>query len=215
MNMIEESIPNQLLELVEECRDALDHSTVAHLSLQWRRKIWILFGPRQMQGNKAIFTQGHFRRTMLEVSCVKKVLPIWKVKYPNIRIPQDFLVLVEKYLAGETDYLQVSKRLNVLLSALDSEDPRQEPPLWVGYAASAAVGTALQDVSLWPRNNIIDEQTEQDFDEDEWDAAYLAAAAFTGGIPGETENTIEAIGIRREFWRWYLYDAVPAAWKSK
>ena len=97
-------------------------------------------------------------------------------------------------------------RLDDLLG--DSDDPAA---VYVGYAAADVVNTALYDLPALQGDDTAEPIQDEDLDPYEWDASYYAALAAAGGAPGEEGSDPER---RRTFWRWYLSEAVPAAWAT-
>jgi hypothetical protein len=82
--------------------------------------------------------------------------------------------------------------------------------IYVGFAAANTVTTALNDERFHPLN-IEDHLLDDDLDPYQWDASFYAAGAYAGGFTWEEGSSVVR---RREFWEWYLDEAVPLAWNS-
>jgi hypothetical protein len=88
-------------------------------------------------------------------------------------------------------------------------EARFKTAAYVGFAAINAVVVALFDEEteeLDDDGNVI---LDQDLDPFTWDTSFYAAAAYSENEP--EENKIQK---RREFWLWYLNDAVPLAYQA-
>jgi hypothetical protein len=85
-----------------------------------------------------------------------------------------------------------------------------------GYIRDAAVHTvSLARVDYRPEDFEPDRLDEEELDYDQWDASYHASLAAAGTGPREPGgDSAEAVTRRREFWRWYLSEAVPAAFRA-
>lgn len=79
-----------------------------------------------------------------------------------------------------------------------------------GYAALQVLRIALWD-NMYPE--VVEEgTTDEDVDPEDNDYAFCAAASWAGGtIWNESSSSSQ----RQAFWRWWLTEAVPAAWHTK
>jgi hypothetical protein len=80
--------------------------------------------------------------------------------------------------------------------------------VYAGHAACGALRVAIDDEPVGLADQGLDQY---DLDAEEQDTAFLASLAFGGGDEGEAAYRPE---LRRDFWQWYLDEAVPAAWRS-
>ena len=81
-------------------------------------------------------------------------------------------------------------------------------PATVAFAACCALSTAAHDKSYV---GLPPDTDDDDLDSDDWDASFMAAMASAGGEVGDPAASDER---RRQFWLWYLRDAVPKAWQA-
>jgi hypothetical protein len=83
------------------------------------------------------------------------------------------------------------------------------PALMAGYSSTAVLATALfGDTGA----EVPPDTDDPDVDPELQPADYIASMAAGGGVhPGAPGNDAEG---RRAFWRWYLDEAVPAAWRA-
>ncbi len=79
-------------------------------------------------------------------------------------------------------------------------------PACAGHAAAAAVAVALADKKAVDCASGEDDETNSYYD---WDVSYFASIAYAGGGLSNSNADIEK---RREFWKWYLQEAVPDAY---
>ena len=92
-----------------------------------------------------------------------------------------------------------------------TSDSEEEPAAAVGYSALEALSVAVQDEAFDERAVDL-ASSDADLDADEIDAALSASVAYANGAilyPGSDHVR------RREFWEWWLKEAVPAAWAAE
>lgn len=150
----------------------------------------------------------HRRRFNLALRCITYVLPIWKNTYPDDEGVNRMLALAQKALENKVEKESAKKTAYNYWSEVDSLEAETENQLRaasVGYASINVVYVAVRD-------EIFNENMEDDFDEDPfiWDTSFHSFLAYTG-FGGENPEGIEK---NREFWRWYLDEAVPEAYQS-
>jgi hypothetical protein len=194
-------LPPDLSAALERAWAALEQHPLGELILPLRRAIWLAFGP-----------DGHRRRVALSQLAVRRVLPLWDAVHPGNDGPERMLALADRVLTGAVDS-EVARReqdaFEVEVQGFEDDDLRP------GYVGDAAVHTvSLARVDVGPDDfepDVLDEQ----LDYDQWDASYYAALAAAGKGPSEPGgDSAEAVSKRREFWRWYLSEAVPAAYHA-
>ena len=76
------AIPSELQSLIQEANKSLYRHERHDLNLGYRHAIWAAFGDR-----------GHLKHTVLALSSVRHVLPIWQQKFSNDNRPQQVLNL--------------------------------------------------------------------------------------------------------------------------
>jgi hypothetical protein len=194
-------LPSDLSAALAAAWTALEAHPRGELPLPYRRAIWEALGPPHGDGYR--------RRVALSQLAVRHVLPLWDAEHPDDDGPHRMLALADRLVRGEADP-QAARReqdaFAVEVQDLDDEDLR---PGYVGDAAVDTVSTARIDYG--PEDFEPDRLDEQ-LDADQWDASYYAALASAGKGPREPGDTTETQSKRRDFWRWYLTEAVPAAY---
>lgn len=191
---------------------AAKNEVLAHpeyqLAFETRQRVLLDLGPvqRDEKGQYAVIGLGLIRRTRLCIACVRRVLPGWE-SYYDTRDPHTILELAEAYLRQEIDRKKVQQKAYSFRGGLDSTDIQSKDiPFCAGMAAVAAGFTAIMDETLEPRKGISLEQLHDPDDPDQWDCAFWAAAAHAGGMPWATGFDKNRY---RDFWIWYLDQAIP------
>lgn len=193
-----------LQKATEVAREALRNDEEGRLRYNFRREIWKTFD-EDINRRSDI---GHRRRFKLAQTCVSRVLPIWQNAFPANEGVNEMLTLaqqvmnkeLEKEAAKTTAYNYWSE-----VDSLDVETEKQSRAMSVGYASVNVVYVAVRD-------EIFNEQMEDDLDADpyDWDTSFHAFLAYTG-FGSEHPETIEK---NKEFWSWYLDEAIPLAYQS-
>lgn len=207
-------LPEELDVALKSAAEGLASHPRSELILPQRKRIWAALGPCLMDkdGIRAVHGIGLQRRTTLAILCARHVRPVWEQVWPNDDDPHQMIKTAELYLNQALDFDSVEERKNQYLGKLDNllSKGEHEAAINVGFAAGRAVFTALHDEDFDP-HNIDDDLMDEDLDVNEWDASFNAAAAYAGGFPWEENSSSTR---RREFWEWYLNEAVPLAWTS-
>lgn len=152
------------------------------------------------------------RRTHLAVESARKVLSVWEATFPADRTPHEAIAAAVDRLPGafaesvRSLYVRLWDRCDEILQ----RDERTLPAAAAGLSAARALCTAFTD-ELFDGDAFDDAATDQDVDPDEMDATYLAAAALASGTVWDDASSSER---RREFWEWWLAEAVPKAWAA-
>ncbi len=141
----------------------------------------------------------------LEVVCTRKVLPIWFECFPNENTP---VLLLDKavkqlhegeYVEGQTELMGNVK------TYLDNKFDLGEDvykAIYVGFACWASAGNVFYGFE--PPSEA---KSELELEPEEWSAAFYSSLAFSGGAVWE--EGVGDSGKRREFWLWYLKEAIP------
>ncbi len=200
-------VPPNIEQLLAESKKALADNSEGHLRLPYRRRIWRAYGPVRVENSRAVISEGLMRRANLARLCAEHVLPIWREGFPEDDRPQWMLDAVRQYLTGRLSFdVAYDAKSNFWgkLEGLMCEGKRFNS-IYAGFAAVNAITTALKDEYFGLPQN---EETELDDDLDPygWDASFLSSLAFAGGAAWEPQSSV---GKRREFWQWYLKEAVP------
>lgn len=136
----------------------------------------------------------------LEELCARRVAGIWTARFPGDTRPIDVL---EAALAARSG---LDRELGELRAHLDNAFEHGEeafPAIYAGNACWAAATDAVGDVGDEPEGD-----GELEIDPAEWSPCFYASIAEAGGATWE-----EGVGDsakRREFWRWYLLEALPS-----
>ncbi|BAZ15341.1 hypothetical protein NIES4071_72130 [Calothrix sp. NIES-4071] len=195
------AIPSELQNLIQEANKSLSSHPQHDLNLGYRHAIWVVFGDT-----------GHLRRTVLALSTVRHVLPIWNRRFPNDDRPQQILNLAEKVISGDVSKAFAEKESQKFwreMQQLGYEDSGMA--FTVGCAAVASLDTAIVDENF--DLDEIDFNLTDNRDIEGNDAAFFAACAYANGAVWETVSGRGDSAKRLEFWSWWLNVAVPNAWK--
>jgi hypothetical protein len=182
------------------------------LILPIRKQIWTLLGPRLIENSKAIHGIGLYRRTRLTMLCTQHVLSIWDKDWLANKGPQQMLSTAEEYLRKQLDYDSAWERMNRFWGELDNSEIGDNVSISVGFAAANVVAAALNDEQFDPNDEEDAQFLDEDYDPYDWDASFYASIAYAGGAPGDENSDLQR---RKEFWEWYLKEAVPTAWEAQ
>lgn len=155
---------------------------------------------------------GLTRRANLCLLVAEKVRPIWEHHYPQapaVEAVQDMIRIAGQRLRNEITQREARRGRGELVSVLQDaadEPEEKQPAMAAGEAAARAVYVAMYDEDL-EKPELLDD----DLDASDWDCAFWGACAWSGGIPGQTGWNQEAY---KEYWLWYLDEAIPEAWAS-
>ena len=201
-------LPADRRGVLRQAEEALDASEHGELPLAHRRRIWEALGQAPEGGHGS---PGHRRRTILDLITVEHVKPLWDRTYPSDGTVEELIdaarqVLDDRHPPEWADELQ--SRRWVEITDRMGED-HQLVAGYVGTAACCALSTAAHDKSY---ADLPPDTDDYDVDSEDWDASFLAAMAAAGGEVGDPDASD---GRRREFWKWYLREAVPAAWNAE
>ncbi|AEV68243.1 Imm5 family immunity protein [Acetivibrio clariflavus] len=204
-------IPQSLINIIEIAKKEILFNEKGELILPMRIKIWKALGPYKIDSNnRAILTVGLKRRVKLASMCVEKNIDIWNSVLADDQRPLIMLEIVEDYIRGNVDYDFVQKQIGRFTTDLEnlSCDERYNNASLVGFAALRTVSLALRDEKLMisGKDNLLDD----DYDAYSWDASFYSALAYSGSGSWDNANIAE----RREFWLWYIEEAVPKAFIS-
>lgn len=138
--------------------------------------------------------------------CVERVLPLWRSERPQDERPLRMIELGEGVLSGRIEKDATRAERDHFEVDLDNRPP--SPPAGIaGLAAADLVATAA--VGNYSHDTAPDAD-DDDLDYDEWSSDFYASMAEASSFGAEDED-VEA---RRRCWRWYLAEAVPAAYRS-
>ena len=159
---------------------------------------------------------GWQRRISLGTLMVRHLLPLWHSKYPQDQGPEKMLLLAEQVRDGKQDRDAASEESDTYWSVLsdlgtieDDTESAETLPFLVGCAAARVVRTACVESQMV----LPFDPTELDTDRDVWmwDESYIGARASAGGSVWVASSSPVR---RREFWQWWLEQAVPQTYHS-
>jgi hypothetical protein len=140
----------------------------------------------------------------LEESCARRVAGMWETMFPGDTRPVE---VMDAALAARSG---LEREIGELRTRLDNAFERGDeafPAIYAGNACWAVARDAVGDVTAIPEGD-----GELEVDPTEWSPCFYASIAEAGGAvweDGVGDNT-----RRRDFWRWYLLEAIPAAKRS-
>ncbi len=181
------------------------------LSFPTRRQLWLALGEWEWRDEDdpeetpRALTEALKKRAGLAWACAKKVMPVWSAYAPDDKAPQKLLKAVRDYLDGRipAETLEKAMKEGGFLDRAEDEPYSTAPA--AAMAAWQAAWAAWLDEPLLARRYAGAIDSELDYDD--WDAAHLAAIAWSGrdeeAQPGE-----RAVQWMR-FWVWYLEQLAP------
>lgn len=199
-------LPEELTERITAALDALEIEPDGRLPLQWRRKVRDRFGPEAEGLDRS---PGRRRRVQLDRLCAEHVMPYWRSALPDDPRPSRMLELADELLAGRADPSAAEREKDRFeVDILDMESAGMDSR--AASAGQAAVGVVLSTLAADYSSDLPADANDDDLDSDQWESCYFASLA-EGSYPGAPDEEPEA---RREFWRWFLRQAVPLAYSS-
>jgi hypothetical protein len=145
---------------------------------------------------------------MLACLTADKVLPLWERRFPEDRRPRQLLDLSKAYLRGEVSADDLGKQSSELETSItDMTDAEGGSDQYAGLTAVKVSYVAESDEFF---SELESDDDDEDLDVWSWSPGYTASIAYSGGAPFQPESNVSR---RREFWRWWLDEAVPNACK--
>ncbi|UNI17065.1 hypothetical protein JDV02_003444 [Purpureocillium takamizusanense] len=137
----------------------------------------------------------------LERICADRAYAAWRSKFAHDDEPMQ--LLSEALRDPHNSSLPVA--LDSLYTKLD--DALEPENFLAVYAGFACLNTAYHAIAreMYDQDS---ENGEIDIDPQHWSPCFLASLVAAGGAPWEPNTDPVA---RREFWQWYLLNAVPSA----
>jgi hypothetical protein len=203
-------LPMQFRDTLKAASLTLESDSRGHLPLPERLAIWKLLGSYSDR-NAEVPTTGDLHRAELSLIAAADVIHIWNSTFEN----PIFDLLIEmcfKHLSNRSMAQEIDKKRRELTEHLQDLE-FEEDQVSALFAAESVLAAATLVLGSRTFDPYAIEPTTQDeeLDSDRWDSAYFAAAAYTGGLLGDPQSSTSK---RKEFWQWYLTDAVPEAWRS-
>lgn len=202
-----------LQQKIEKAKVALHRHPQLDLNLGYRQAIWKAL---DFNGELESIKLGHKRRTLLAIITASRVLDTWENIWWQDDTPHCLLGAARLLLAQKIEPSQARAYRNEMWAKLENiaSDPdyqgfEYQKAIAAGLSAISALSTALDD-EAFDRERIDEDLTDADTDAYESDSSFWAAIAYAGA-------TWEANGDRnqrREFWQWWLTEAINNAWRA-
>lgn len=203
-------LPPEVADLVNQCQNSLAHDARGSLLLKLRHRLLLAFGPYQSAQALAVPSVGYYRRFALACATAEKVLPLWEGRFPDDHRPRQLLALAKSYARGEATREELEKQyteLEARITAMTDEEGGSEQ--YAGLTAVKVSYVALIDECF---SEFDSDDEDEDLDVWSWSPAYTASVAYAGVASSPPELDINR---RREFWQWWLGEAVPEAYQHK
>lgn len=181
------------------------------LSFPTRRQLWLALGEWEWRDEDdpeetpRALTEALKKRAGLAWACAKKVMPVWSAYAPDDKAPQKLLKAARDYLDGRipAETLEKAMKEGGFLDRAEDEPYSTAPA--AAMAAWQAAWAAWLDEPLLARRYAGAIDSELDYDD--WDAACLAAIAWSGR--DEEAQPGERAVQRMKYWVWYLEQLAP------
>lgn len=207
-------MPEILRNVIQEALEFVDCDAHHDLNLGYRHAIWLTFGPR-MKVPGTPFNLGHMRRASLAILTAHQVLQIWEAVWPEDNLPSSLLEIAREVIKGKVSVESAKTfrrtawaKLEQLASNPEYQEAKYQRSTSAGLSAECALKTVLED-EVFEATHIDYSLTDLDQDAYEHDASFWAATAYSGPI-WEVDSDSSR---RREFWVWWLNEAVSQAWE--
>lgn len=199
--------------ILQQCRASLDTDPFGKLELQYRVMIWKSFGVVRHRKDKVIHGAGWRKRTHLARLCVEHVRPIWKHTFPSLDIVDRILESTVVLGHSEAEGRALESLLQRGWTQADNimSEFQQQTAFGVLHAAVRMGWIYLFDepILALPKYRDCPLQVDKELDVNSLDAAWHASMVYSGM---EYDPSVPAvIRRRREYWSWYIDQAVPIA----
>lgn len=195
-------VPPELEQQIEDALEVLEKRADGHLPLPARRAVRAHFGDTDERG------AGRRRLFDLYRRCVERVLAVWTSERAGDDRPARMIQLAEGVMFGQLDEQDFKPEYDEF--AVDLDDRNQELGPRVFASGRAAADLVWSAATADYGDEIPAGADDEDLDPDMMSPDYFASLAEASFF-GEPDEDPEA---RRRFWRWYLDEAVPAAYRS-
>ena len=200
------AVPPTLRQAVERAQAALEQHPEHLLLPIYRQAIYRAFAVHDDPSQRRA-------RALLAVLTARHVLPIWQHEQPDDHLPERLLATADGVMAGQVAPAQAETIFQEAWEWLPQLRVEQWGKSEAHHAGTAAV-FALQEVlgeESFDNASIGEEETDGDYlDPTCSDTAMWAAAACAGPSWDRTYDVAKG----REFWTWWLHEAIPLAWDS-
>lgn len=169
----------------------------------YRRKIYSALISDSDLGNSQAYEK-------LAILTARHVLPIWQTAWPHNRMPEHLLETAERIVFRLSDREVAKEQAIEASDFLGNFGKNLDPSFENAFFSGAAALRALEEIlSKNPFDGALIDDDTTDSDLDPWcsDTALYAASAYAGPVWEKGSDTVK----RREFWNWWLTDAIPTA----
>ena len=149
-------------------------------------------------------------RISLQEKCVRHVQHLWAASFPNNLSLEDMLTLAHQVAERQVSADQAGIKAHRFFRGLDrvATNPTNDRAIMVADTVRQLIAsTCYRD----PYAEI--DETIDDDDEllpDSLDCSYACACAVAGGMNWRPADEVD-VEARRDFWMWYLNEAIPSA----
>lgn len=201
-----------LKNAISACRTEVERDAQHRMSFARRRALLLALGPQQLdaRGSGVELAVGKRRRVLLALQVSRRVAPFWARDFGTPAL-DSLLDQIQEYLAGAVPRADVRRKTDSLQGGLLNDPMGKDQAYLAGRAVAGAGWVAVGDELLSTEQGMSEEDLADPEDPDLWDPAFYAAGAWAGGMPWTPTFSATAY---RDFWQWYLDDAVPQAWRS-
>lgn len=180
--------------LLEQALQHVESAANGHLPRGYRQAIWASLGPR-------LSIEGRTRRARLALLSALTTQDFWTARHPN----DDFFAHCVRTVERLIEYPRAADAESAADAVWDSLLQKMgDPAILATTAVAKAVIVAVYDESFDASDLDITRDESEDFDAG--DSAFFAAWVHCCEYPPRAPNP-ETL---RQFWRWWLRDAVPA-----
>jgi hypothetical protein len=194
-------LPQAVRQARDEARAAIEAR--GRLSLAERRVLRLaVFGPWTPTEAPGGPDAGLLRRAELGAACARRVLPLWERSFPADRRPHELVEVGLRMARGEVGDSELIAAYEPVRDVLEplGADPTTYVPFGAGMTA---VKAAIEASEGEPDPDLVPLDAE-DTDLDEPVVERMAAYTLS----------LEDLALEPAFWRWYVDEAVPAAWAA-
>lgn len=147
----------------------------------------------------------------LGVACARRAWPVWEAKFREDSYPLDVAHNAEVIFGSRQGSIEELRRgIGKVKTYLDSKLVLGEdyfPAVCAGFSAWAVARDVVSlrcgsSVDAWSGNS------ELEITPEDWSPCFFASLAIAGGAVWDGQGDPD---VRREFWAWFLAEAVPQA----
>lgn len=150
----------------------------------------------------------HFRFAKLSLICAERSKHFLNGYGEQTLNAEDLIEKARRCLYGEYDISDLKRDCDKLRPILNELVSSGEKFHVIAYAAFSCLAAA-ESIVYGFENQLIN-SSELEIDVEDWDASFFSNIAFSGAATWEGKGNETK---RREFWVWFLNDAIPRSWE--